>query len=186
MLAQELTLLAKALMKSNSRVITKAPVRFLDEEVTFRSFTDSVDVVCPSCGKMGVLNRSDKSEREFTFRCSACIKVGTSREDSEADLYGFTNADPPRWQGYELFRVTRCRGRSLWALNLRHCAYLSAYIAAGLRERVMLRPMLVGRLLMIRGVNNGIHITSRLPRWMALKSAREDILRGLKKLTNMP
>jgi len=172
-------------MKSNNTA-AGAPVRFLDKGATFHSFTDSVDVVCPACGRMGILSRSDDGDQRFTFRCGSCSKVGTSRSDSEADFSGFSNADPPRWQGHELFRVILCRGHSLWALNLRHCAYLSAYIAADHRERVMARPLPLGRLEKTRRVNNGFCSVSRLPRWMVLKSAREDVIRGLKKLSGMP
>ena len=164
------------------------PTRFLDESKDFWAFAAAVDVVCPRCGSHGVLRRRDaenRRDRSYSFVCRSCVAIDPPRDSKCTHFSGFENGDPPKWIGYALWRVTRCRGKVLWALNREHCAYLRTYIQAELRERVMERYLRFGLFQRMQRVSNGFHVVSRLPRWMVLKSSRPHVLRGLAKLEAM-
>ncbi len=167
------------------RPMSSAPTRFLDEPKGFWTFSAAVDVACPRCGSLGVLRRYPDDHYSYSFACSSCGAIDPCRAAVDADFSGFSNSDPPTWQGYKLFRVTRCRGKVLWVLNLEHCNFLRDYVRADLRERVMARPQMVGRLERVQRVRNGYHVVSRLPRWIVLKTSRPHVLRGLARLEKM-
>jgi hypothetical protein len=170
---------------------SQSPERFLAEEMSFWQFSESVDVICPKCSGSAVVARRDTTPAGSdygTFGYSlTCLHCASRREVSATSLpkFDFQDSDPPTWLGFSLFRVTLCRGHQLWALSRAHCSYLRSYIAATLRERVMQRQRLVGRIERPVRVRNGYFITSRLPSWMVTKSARPDVLRGLDYLSTL-
>lgn len=170
---------------------SQTPERFLAEEKSFWQFSESVDVICPKCSGSAVVARRDtkqagSADSGFAYYLT-CLHCASSREvrDSSFPKFDFQDSDLPTWMGFSLLRVTSCRGHQLWALSKAHCSYLRSYIAATLRERVMQRQGMVGRLEKPVRVRNGYFITSRLPSWMVTKSARPDVIRGLDYLSTL-
>lgn len=163
------------------------PDRFLAEEKVLWSFADRVDVQCPKCSQAAVVTRREATGNArlrkpgvlaYVVTCTHCgHSHGVANDVFPRHI--LSDGDPPEWLGCKLRRFTSCRGRLLWILNLEHCQYLRAYIAASLREPVLVRPGFVARLEKQVKVPNGYFVTSRLPGWMVTKSARPDVLKGL-------
>lgn len=151
------------------------PARFRGEDKTLWSFTGRVDVVCPRCGKAAVVSQTE-TERRFV-----CVHCGANRVEKPT-YRSFCQRPLPAWCGYRLLLQTPCRGEVLWALNREHLEYLRSYIAAEQRGREQLRPHEAGVSQVLKPISANQHVTSRLPRWMVLKTSRADVLKGLERL----
>lgn len=152
-----------------------SPVRFRGENKWFGSFTDRVDVVCPRCRKAAMVSQTEQERR---FVCTHC---GANRTE-ERNWTSFCQRPLPTWCGCRLLLQTPCRGEILWALNREHLEYLRSYIAAEQRGREQPRPHEHGVKQVLKPAFANQHLTSRLPRWMVVKTSRVDVLKGLERL----
>jgi hypothetical protein len=69
--------------------------------------------------------------------------------------------------GLPLLLQTPCAGRTLWAFNARHLAYLKEYLQADLRERRVIR---------------NASVASRLPGWLKSAKHRDEAVRAARRL----
>lgn len=152
-----------------------SPTRFRGENKWLGSFTDRVDVVCPRCAKAAMVSQA---ERERRFVCTHC---GANRTEARS-WTSFCQRPLPVWCGYRLLLQTPCRGEVLWALNREHLEYLRCYIAAEQRGREQIRPHEPGVSQVLKPASANQHLTSRLPRWMVMRTGRADVLKGLERL----
>lgn len=124
-----------------------------------------VSFYCPHC--------STRHERRFrgcrgldrmTFRCSSCDMEITKK------LWwhrcGPSVPHDPHF-GLPLWLVAPVRGRTLWAFNYEHLAFLKDFVAATLRER---------------DANVNRSQASRLPNWLTARANREIVLTAIQRL----
>jgi hypothetical protein len=69
--------------------------------------------------------------------------------------------------GLPLRLQTSCAGRTLWAFNARHLAYVKEYLQADLRERRVMR---------------NASVASRLPGWLKSAKNRDEAVRAAGRL----
>jgi hypothetical protein len=160
------------------------PARFEGKDQTFWSFVDQVLVTCPKCEKNATLRlvKSKSSERwdEYHFSCGHC---GASKVvPAVLRIAAMKPADPAQWHGFRLWLQTRCRGEIFWAMNSSHLDYLRSYIAATHRQRERRTTADPNVKQVLKPQAYGFHVTSRLPRWMVLKSSRPHVLRAIARL----
>ena len=131
------------------------------EPIHIYDFAGDCMVVCPKCtGPAEAKVRGSGAK----FTCRQCGKVGHEREVKQGAF------DP--LFGLPLWLQASCCGKTLWAFNRRHLAFLREYVAATDRRRPRVEA---------GGTRNAL-LSSRLPRWMILARNREEVLRGLRRL----
>lgn len=94
---------------------------------TFSYWSDMV-VVCPACGKAGVVC-FDKKRGIARFQCGGCC---AKKERQCAVFQDIRHAEDPYFR-YPLYFQASYRGKRVWALNREHLQYLIDYLAAGIR-----------------------------------------------------
>ena len=150
--------------------------RFKGENKTLWSFAERVDVVCPKCGNAAIVDHQDKCYR------IACTHCGFNKELSgRAHL---SLEEPVKWLGYRLLLQTKYKGNCLWALNKEHLQYLHQYISAKQRPREQIVDGQPSIKQVLKPAWRGYHLTSRLPRWVVLKSSRPHVLRAIARLNS--
>lgn len=134
----------------------------IDRHFRLDAYEDEILVECPNCAKCARALKPEWHPSEGRFAvpmsCLHCSKQHT-----------FMTASGEYWSSLPLWLKTSCCGEVLWALNSRHLTALEAYVAAGLRENKLGSP-------------STRHMYMSLPKWMASKKNRPEILRGLRKL----
>ncbi|MBB5030867.1 hypothetical protein [Prosthecobacter vanneervenii] len=155
------------------------PARFEGQDHTLWSFTDHVLVECSNCGQSASVYRSDGAHpagevTEYRLECTHCgaLKAASYAQD-------MLTSDPAMWQGFRLWLQTRCKGRVFWALNAQHLDYIRSYIVADLRPREKKTAPDPKVRQVLKPQSHGYHLTSRLPRWMVLKTSRQHVLRAI-------
>ena len=123
-------------------------------------------LACPRCGGCCRARDVDALTR---VSCRACAYTRTW---STVFTTGSADGTTPWWGPEHLgpWLVTPHRGHVLWATNITHLDWLTAFVAADLRERAL---------------HTGGHnraMGSRLPRWMKEANARPSLLRALEGL----
>jgi hypothetical protein len=83
-----------------------------------------------------------------------------------------------------------CCGKTLWAYNLHHVAFLEAYVAATLRSRRLFEITYVGEEratdgFWVRNRNQLSYLARQLPKWITSAKNRTEILRGVTSLREM-
>lgn len=163
--------------------MSQASLRFDGQDHTFWSFIDHVDVCCPNCdghARLTLHRENDHSwAGSYSFRCIHCA---ANREFTAVfEIDSMRTKDPTIWQGMKLWLQTRCRGQIFWAMNRTHLRYLKDYISSEQRGREKKVPHENSKRVLKRSWR-GFHLTSRLPRWMVLKSSRPHVLRAIHRL----
>ena len=132
-------------------------------------------VACPRCREMASLGHVQVSRRSAGQRlvCSACGHTAEWLRDPTWQSPPQISAGP-RLDHFDLdlWLQTPCAGRTLWAYNGAHLAFLEEYIAAPLRESLDDRE----------GWEPRGGPGRRLPRWMLLAKHRSGVLRGFASL----
>jgi hypothetical protein len=126
---------------------------------------------CGSCGRRVTIRRQADApppHRTIPLDCEGC----GARTEVSFELYPVTvpRALVDSCFGLPLRLQTPCAGRTLWALNAAHLAFLKEYLRADLRKR--------------RGVRNA-SVASRLPGWLKSAKHRDDAARAVARLETM-
>lgn len=154
------------------------------EPVTIWSFIGACRVACPRCAREAFV-RGDVDRDVARLTCAECGHVGEWQGPGRSLRYGFVAGDnlagslvlgapiDPYFH-CDVWLRARCCGELLWAYNNDHLAFLKAYVAAPLRERVRDPDH-------DEGTRNRL-LESRLPKWMIAAKNRQAVLQGLSKL----
>jgi len=152
--------------------------RFQDEGKRFADFANTVLVRCPRCNNEAKLSLEAHC---YHFVCPHCAASDSIAATTNACL-GSSKSEAT-FLGFHLWLQIPCTGRTFWALNYRHLAYIRRYIHARHRERTLSKPAAIGRLgFRQTRVRNGFSVVSRLPQWVVSRSARDHVLRAISKL----
>ncbi len=143
--------------------------RFQDQNHTLSDFQDTVEVVCPGCGKKATA-KSDQGKKEARLYCLQCGYTKTT--GTEMEILGmkghFIDAAHVYFQA-DLWYAAPFKNEIFWAYNRKHLDYLESYIAATLREH-----------------KDRSHFTllEKLPRFYHEAKNREALLKMIAKLKN--
>ena len=159
-------------------VRTKPKPRLVHDESTAPAPTLHVFlVVCPRCQGCAIVRPRDAApatrHRYWPHRlvCGHCGLVKDWAGDHRYPMSDYTPPTDP-YLGLPLWLQTPCCGRTLWACNPSHLAYVESYVAADLRQR---------RRHPAYGWSN-TSLPSRLPRWLVLRKHRDEVLRAVERL----
>ncbi len=134
-----------------------------------RAFLDEALVECPRCSQRAVVRSAFEAPR---LTCSHCGYI----RDGDAETPRLTwwsvrqDGHEPSF-GLRLWLADECCGGNLlWALNEAHLDYLERFIASKSRDRDFPSPP----------GNRGL--AYKLPKWMQLASARDELLHTIGRL----
>jgi hypothetical protein len=148
--------------------------RYRDTRLTIYDLGGEFLVRCPRCAaqaRVAPLGLVAGSRIAVDARC-ACTRCGHQREHHGSRVALQDGAD---WYfGLPLWLQTPCCGRTLWAYNARHLAFLEEYVRAQLREAPTAEGWARNRTL-----------ASRLPHWIKSGRHRDDILAGIERLKRL-
>ena len=156
--------------------------RFRDEGEVIEDFLDGVLACCPRCGGQAVIRpRPGRDPRPpadgilFAPRRVTCSACAYTAEWAGSGIRSSDRRDP--YFHLPLWLQVSCAGRTLWACNRRHLAFLEQYVRAELREPH--QP---------QGAEpRNRTLTSRLPAWIKSAKHRAALLAGIDTLkTRMP
>lgn len=157
------------------------PTRFENTGEGLATFADVFYIQCPVCGGCATV-REIEPERAHGyvlhkvsgpdiwhgvpyFARLICTKCAHSK-DVKTD--GHSQGDATDWYfNLPLWFQTPCCGKTLWAYNRPHLAYLKRYVEADLRDECS-------------SPNSGL--ARYLPQWMKAAKNRDEVLRGIHKL----
>jgi len=107
---------------------------FQDQKHTLSDFQDTVEVVCPGCGKKATA-KADQEKKEARLYCLECGYAKTAGTEMEIlRMKGhFIDAAHVYFQA-DLWYAAPFKNEIFWAYNREHLVYLESYIAATLRE----------------------------------------------------
>ncbi len=155
------------------------PSKFSDPGFRITGYLHEVLVECPNCGECAVVRCSagytDESRRRWEWRmvCHGCGQFA-DWTDGLKDTQGPFQPQLVTGRELVLWLRTRVRGRPLWAFNAQHLRDVRGYIYAKHRGRG--RDGLGGQ--------SSRSMIATLPRWIVSAKNREDVLRGLSRLSN--
>jgi hypothetical protein len=149
--------------------------RFVNDYTCLQHFNSAVLLSCPRCRQCAELVPSTSKPRKATrpiIRQALCRHCGyCSQFESATFDHACVATDWHR--RLPLWLQVPCCGRVLWAFNEDHLSFLRQFIQARLRERA-------------RDPRHSNHsMTSRLPQWMQAAKHRDEVLRGLDRLTEL-
>ncbi len=160
------------------------PTRFENTGEGLYTFADVFYVQCPVCGGCATV-REIEPERAHNpvVHPQECIRnprvwnhaarllcpqcAHTKDLKTNGVWRGVPNETRDRWFDLPLWFQTPCCGKTLWAYNRPHLAYLKRYVEADLRDECSYP-------------NSGL--ARYLPQWMKAAKNRDEVLRGLHKL----
>jgi hypothetical protein len=138
-------------------------------QVAGESLLRQVVIECPGCNSCTETNLvpGDGSESVVRVACGTCGFSGEraygSRPWPEPGPDGRIT-DP--WFHAALWLQTRCAGYVLWALNLRHLAYIEEYVRSRDRNRDEFTQF-------------GSALGEQLPQWLVIAKNRDAVLRSV-------
>ena len=155
--------------------------RFENTGERLNSFSDIFYVRCPQCSQCATIRKIERemahgySFREVsgpnnwigieTYARIICTNCGRLKD---LCTNGLAYGNPTDWYfDLPLWFQTSCCGKTLWAYNRPHLAYLKRYIEADLRDECP-------------SPNTGL--ARYLPQWMKSAKNRDEVLRGIEKL----
>jgi hypothetical protein len=109
--------------------------------------------------------RTVPASHRLTLTCDGCGAVTTTTYSVQPVTVPDALVD--NCFGLPLWLQSPCAGRTMWAFNARHLAYLKDFLEAELRER--------------RGTANA-SVISRLPAWLKSAKHRDEALRAMRRL----
>lgn len=126
-------------------------------------------IECPSCNSRTETHPAPGGGHEATVRV-ACQACGFTAERAYGQRPwpqpGSDGRITDPWFQAPLWLQTRCAGHVLWALNLKHLAYIEQYVQSGLRDRNEFTQF-------------GSALGEQLPKWLVLAKNREPVLRSV-------
>jgi hypothetical protein len=149
--------------------------RFLDRNETIYSMMDEFLVVCPHCEACARMFRLDPDcEDWFAPRRLVCAACGHSKDWAGRVLIHGGTAEPPVDSCFQLplWLKTNCRGKTLWAYNLRHLQLIESYVRAALREHRHHGEL---------GWHNN-SLVNRLPKWITSRRNRDEVLKAIARI----
>lgn len=125
-------------------------------------------VTCPRCHRLAPVRRSGTEAQLACGSCAFAKRSGSTEEPARPTLSDGEVLDDcfsaPLWL------QTPCAGHVLWALNLKHLAYIEDYVAkTHRRDR---RPFVLF----------GSALGEQLPKWMVVAKNRDDVLKACRRL----
>jgi hypothetical protein len=168
----------------------RIPDRHVHVGLPIKDVFDHYLVRCPHCTACATIVKLGKHDRPPYFRttrltCSGCAKV------QEREYGGSVLRKPvdPHF-GLPLWLQRPCCGKTLWAYNLHHVAFLEAYVGATLRSRRLFEVSYVDEDSATDGnvfpyFNQLSYLARRLPKWIISAKHRKEILRGIAGLREM-
>jgi hypothetical protein len=124
---------------------------------------------CDACAEVTVV--TGRPGWSIRLTCSTC---GKSKQSGVRVIYEGRPIDP--YFQLPLWLQRPCCGKTLWAYNLGHVAFLEAYLGASQRSR---------RLAWNLRIRAGGMRPGHLPQWMKAAKNREEVLRGIASLREM-
>ncbi len=148
--------------------------RHYDDGTSIYDFTDCFLVRCPKCVECAEVTWIDSEQpvlsRHARFCCPKCAVARTGT------LNGWSVREPVDWVfGLPLWLQVSCCGKTLWAYNFAHLAFIESYVNS--EHRIGLNDADAERL----GRRNST-LASRLPAWMIAAKNRKHVLRAIQKL----
>ena len=148
--------------------------RHHDDGTSIHDFTNRFIVRCPKCDACAEVTRIANARGEHPwqarFSCPNCGSVRTGI------LGGWSDREPVDWVfGFPLWLQTSCCGKTLWAYNFAHLAFIESYVSAD--HRIGITDADAERL----GIRNST-LASTLPAWMISAKNRKHVLHSIQKL----
>lgn len=143
--------------------------KFEDKGQHWRDFSTFCLAECPRCrGQCQIRGSWDSHDALWRLTCTHC---GHVKELFPSSFTDDGRAVDPIF-GLPLWLSTPCCGKTLWAFNPEHLAFIENYVRAELRVAA-------------DKIDDQIRnktFASRLPQWMILAHHRDDVLRGVERL----
>jgi hypothetical protein len=128
-----------------------------------------VVIECPGCESRTETNLVPGGDHEPVVRV-ACGTCGFSAERAYGQRPwpqpGSDGRITDPWFHATLWLQSRCAGHVLWALNLKHLAYIEEYVISRVRNRNEFSQF-------------GAALGEQLPKWLILAKNREAVLRSV-------
>ncbi len=144
-------------------------VVFHDDGTCIYDFGAEFLVLCPNCGKRAFVQSLEGPSASARLVCDHC---GIAKRKEISFTSQAVREPFDGFFGIPLWLQTPCKGRVLWACNVRHLEFLELYVTAKLRLR--------DHELETKAVNK--RLAGRLPRWISSAKTRSSVLLALARL----